>query len=129
MKMDLDMDNFYKNLLLKNIDEYERKNNDVKINDSPLLLKRFMLKTSHVINTCYSNNEFELDERIMKELNKNIINEFECIKRKLGENNLTTIKVKREIDFHLKHNNVTDEFFKELKELINSFEDDDLEVY
>ena len=55
----------------------------------------------------------------MKKLNKNIINEFECIKRKLGENNLSTIKVKREIDFYLKHNNVTDEFFKELKELIN----------
>ena len=29
----------------------------------------------------------------MKELNKNIINEFECIEGKLGENNPTTIKV------------------------------------
>ena len=72
-----------------------------------------------LIIACYSNNEFELDEIIMKKLNKNIINEFECIKRKLGENNLSTIKVEREIDFYLKHNNVTDEFFKELKELIN----------
>ena len=55
-----------------------------------------MLKISHVINTCYNNNEFEQDERIMKELNQHIINEFECIKRKLGKNNPTTIKVKKE---------------------------------
>ena len=94
-----------------------------------MLLKRFILKPSHIINTCYSNNEFKLDERIMKELNKNIMNEFECNKKKLGENNPITIKDKREIDFYLKHDNVSDEFLKELKELINSFEDDDLEVF
>ena len=40
-----------------------------------------MLKISHIINTCYSNNEFELDESIMKELNQHIINEFKCIKK------------------------------------------------
>ena len=94
--MEMDMDNFYKNLLLKNIDEYERKNNGVKTKGSPLVLKHFMLKISHIINTCYSNNEFELDESIMKELNQHIINEFECIKKKLGKNNPTTIKVKQQ---------------------------------
>ena len=73
----MDMDNFYKNLLLKNIDEYQTKYNDVKIKGSPLLLKHFILKISHVINTCCNNNQFELDERIMKELNQHIINE--CI--------------------------------------------------
>ena len=59
--IEMDMDNVYKSLSPKNIDEYESKNSDVKIKDSPLLLKRFMLKTWHIINTCYSNNEFELD--------------------------------------------------------------------
>ena len=92
----MDMNNFYKKLLLKNIDEYRTNYNDVKIKGSSLLLKHFMLKISHVINTCYNNNEFEQDERIMKELNQHIINEFECIKRKLGKNNPTTIKVKKE---------------------------------
>ena len=75
--MEMDMDNFYKNLLLKNIDEY-----GVKTKGSPLILKHFNLKISHTINTCYRNNEFEPDERIMKELNQHIINEFECIKKK-----------------------------------------------
>ena len=59
--IEMDMDNVYKSLSPKNIDEYESKNSDVKIKDSPLLLKRFMLKTWHIINICYSNNEFELD--------------------------------------------------------------------
>ena len=71
--MEMHRNNFYKNLLLKNIDKYETKYNDLKIKGSPLLLKRFMLKISHVINTCYSNNEFKLDERIMKGLNQHII--------------------------------------------------------
>ena len=43
--IEMDMDNVYKSLSPKNIDEYESKNSDVKIKDSPLLLKRFMLKT------------------------------------------------------------------------------------
>ena len=59
--IEMDMDNVYKSLSPKNIDEYGSKNSDVKIKDSPLLLKRFMLKTWHIINICYSNNEFELD--------------------------------------------------------------------
>ena len=74
-----------------------------------------MLRTLHDINTYYRNNglkeRLKLDQKYMQELNNCIIDDLKDL---LDEDDSELIGAKKEYDFILKHNDISDEYFNDL---------------
>ena len=80
----------YKKLLFKNMEEYEKRNEDVKIYNNNIFLKRFMLIILHNLKILYNDNDLKIDKLIIKRLSRKIQKDF----KRVGENNLDkTIKI------------------------------------
>ena len=99
----------------KNIKIHEEKNRDIKIRDWKAIFKFYVLRTLHDINTYYRNNglkeRLKLDQKYMQELNNCIIDDLKDL---LDEDDSELIGAKKEYDFILKHNDISDEYFNDL---------------
>ena len=102
-------DIFYNYLWKEKIKEYEEKNSNIKVRERPAIFKFIILQTLFIANTVYGINDIKTTEKYMQELNKLIMEDL----HDKNDNNLTLINAKKEFEFILKHENISDEFLND----------------
>ena len=110
--------------LEQSIDNFE-KATDIKINEYTHFLKLLMLKILYPLNVFYFNDKYKFifSKNKIKKLNEKIKDEFKRFGQKANKNKPN--RLKKYINFILKHDNPTDAFIKEYTkfygdEVINS---------
>ena len=100
--------NFYEYLLNKSIDEFEEEYNDLIVREDTILYIYAMLLTPNETNYHYKKRElkeiFEPDEKKMREFINPAVEEYENVRKELGENQSVIREYKESIDFLVNNN-------------------------
>ena len=100
---------FYNNLLWEKIKEYGDKNYNIKVREKQAIFELIILQRLYIVKAIYGINNIKINEKYMQELNKLIMEDFNDAFDE-DYNNPASIKTKKEYDFILKHDNISDEF-------------------
>ena len=87
----------------KKIKEYEEKDPNIQARERPGIFNFIILQTLYIAKTIYGLNDIKINE-----LNKVIIEDFNDV-----FDDPASINAKREYDFILKHENISDEFLND----------------
>ena len=103
-------DILYNEILNDKIRNYERLNPEIIVKECPQILKFIIIQNILTLRLLYENNNINADKEYMQYLNQEIIKNHGNKFNNENEDNIEIIKAKKEYDFILKHDNITDEF-------------------
>ena len=99
----------------KKIKQYEEKNPNIQARERPGIFNSIILQTLYIAKKIYGLNDIKINE-----LNKVIIEDFNHVfDEDENENDTASINAKREYDFILKHENISDEFLNDYTTIHN----------